>query len=177
MKRLGIIFLVFTLMFTALSCATASIEILNLPEMAKDGNVSFEKMADEELLILKELLESEIELRNITMPHTIQTSENQSNQTPTIGERNALKSAQNYLDFMAFSYSGLIDQLEFEGYTKQEAIYAADNCDADWFEQAYASAENYLRFMSFSRKGLIDQLCFDGYTREQAEYAVKKMGY
>ena len=78
---------------------------------------------------------------------------------------------------MAFSYSGLINQLTFDGYTKQEATYAADNCGANWFEQAYSSAQSYLRFMSFSRKGLIDQLCFDGYTREQAEYAVEKVGY
>ena len=34
----------------------------------------------------------------------------------TMGERNALKSARQYLNSMAFSYSGLIEQLEYEGY-------------------------------------------------------------
>ena len=51
---------------------------------------------------------------------------------PTMGERNALLSAQGYLSFMPFSYSGLISQLEFEGYTAEEATYAVDNCGADW---------------------------------------------
>lgn len=46
----------------------------------------------------------------------------------TMGERNALLSAHSYLSFTVFSYTGLIDQLEFEGYTTSEATYAADNC-------------------------------------------------
>ncbi len=35
----------------------------------------------------------------------------------------AAKSAQTYLDFMAFSRSGLIDQLIFEGFTPEQAEY------------------------------------------------------
>ncbi|MCR5522721.1 MAG: Ltp family lipoprotein, partial [Clostridia bacterium] len=50
----------------------------------------------------------------------------------TIGMRNALKTAHSYLDYTAFSYSGLIDQLKFEGYSSEEAKYAVDNCGADW---------------------------------------------
>ena len=96
---------------------------------------------------------------------------------PTMGEKNALGSAKNYLDFTSFSYSGLIEQLEFEGYSAEEAAYAADNCGADWNEQAAKSAEDYLDFMSFSRQGLIDQLVFDGFTQEQAEYGVGAVGY
>lgn len=95
----------------------------------------------------------------------------------TLGEKNALKSALNYLSFMSFSYSGLISQLEFEGYTNEEAEYAADNCGADWNEQAALKAENYLESMSFSREGLIAQLEFEGFTRQQAEYGVKAVGY
>ena len=169
--------LVMILMVTTLSYATTNTVLFNLPEKTEDGEVSFEKMTDEELLLLKELLEAEIQLRNITMSETPQSSLNLATKTPTMGERNALKSAQSYLNFMAFSYSGLINQLTFDGYTKEEATYAADNCGANWFDQAYASAESYLRFTSFSRKGLINQLCYDGYTREQAEYAAEKVGY
>ena len=58
----------------------------------------------------------------------------------TAGEKNALSSALSYLDFSAFSYSGLVKQLEFKGYTNEEAVYAADNCGADWNEQALKSA-------------------------------------
>lgn len=96
---------------------------------------------------------------------------------PTIGEKNALSSAKSYLSLMAFSYSGLIKQLEFEGYSNEEATYAADNCGADWNEQAKKCAQSYLDLMSFSRSGLINQLEFEGFTREQAEYGVSAVGY
>lgn len=89
----------------------------------------------------------------------------------------ALNSANSYLSFSAFSYSGLISQLEYEGYSTEDATYAADNCGADWNEQAAKSAANYLSFTSFSRSDLIDQLEYEGFTREQAEYGVKQNGY
>ena len=67
------------------------------------------------------------------------TSSSQSTESSddvTMGEKNALESAKSYLDVSPFSHSGLIQQLEFEGYTTEEATYAADNCGADWNEQA-----------------------------------------
>ena len=96
---------------------------------------------------------------------------------PTIGERNALRSAKSYLDVMAFSRSGLIEQLEYEGYTSAEAAYAVDACGADWYEQAVRSAHSYLSIMSFSKSGLIDQLEYDGFTYDQAVYGVTQNGY
>ena len=94
-----------------------------------------------------------------------------------MGERNALAKAKSYLDFTAFSYTGLIDQLEYEGFSTEEATYGADNCGADWNEQAAKKAKSYLEFTSFSRSGLIDQLLYDGFTQEQAEYGVTQNGY
>ena len=38
----------------------------------------------------------------------------------------AAKSAQSYLDTMPFSRQGLIDQLEFEGFTTQQAIHGVN---------------------------------------------------
>lgn len=96
---------------------------------------------------------------------------------PTMGEKNALDSANNYLRFMSFSYTGLIKQLEYEGYTNQEATYAVDNCGADWNEQAAKKAEEYINTMSFSRNGLIKQLEYEGFTSEQAQYGVSAVGY
>lgn len=78
---------------------------------------------------------------------------------------------------MAFSRSGLIDQLKYEGYTTEEATYGADNCGADWNEQAAKKAQQYMDIMSFSRQGLIDQLKYDGFTQSQAEYGVSEAGY
>ena len=95
-------------------------------------------------------------------------SSQNTNHPITTGERNALKSAQNYLSVMAFSYRGLVEQLEYEGYTTSEAEYAADNCGADWNQQAVKKAKEYLAVMSFSRDGLIEQLEYEGFTHSQA---------
>lgn len=90
----------------------------------------------------------------------------------TSGESNALQKAWDYLDYMAFSYEGLIDQLEYEGFTSSEAKYAADNCGADWYDQAAKKAQEYLDYMAFSRSELIDQLEYEGFTYDQASYGV-----
>ena len=92
----------------------------------------------------------------------------------TRGEENALKKAHSYLDYSAFSYSGLIDQLKYEGYSTSEATYAADHCGADWKEQAVKKAKSYLKYSSFSYDGLVDQLEYEGFTHEQATYGADK---
>lgn len=86
------------------------------------------------------------------------------------GKKNALEQAYSYLNAMAFSYSGLIEQLEYEGYSTEEATYAVDNCGADWKEQAVKKAEEYLKYSAFSKSGLIEQLEYEGFTHEQAVY-------
>jgi len=95
----------------------------------------------------------------------------------TMGEKNAVDKAKSYLRVMAFSREGLIDQLEYEGFTYKEAVYGADHVGANWNEQAAKSAESYLKIMSFSRSGLIDQLEYEGFTPSQAEYGVRAVGY
>lgn len=95
----------------------------------------------------------------------------------TLGKRNALSKAKDYLSLTAFSYTGLIDQLKYEGFTEEEATYGADNCGADWNEQAAKKAQQYLELTSFSRSGLIDQLKYEGFTSDQAAYGVTAVGY
>lgn len=95
----------------------------------------------------------------------------------SMGEINALASAKIYLSNMAFSYKGLVKQLEFEGYTHSEAEYGAKNCGADWNEQAVRKVKEYLEVMPMSRSGLIQQLVFEGFTKQQASYGVKQAGY
>ncbi|MBO5610915.1 MAG: Ltp family lipoprotein [Eubacterium sp.] len=94
----------------------------------------------------------------------------------TTGMKNALKKAKSYLDTSAFSYEGLIKQLEYEKFTSEEATYGADNCGADWKEQAAKKGKSYLESGSFSRQGLIDQLLYEGFTQEEAEYGVTENG-
>jgi hypothetical protein len=92
----------------------------------------------------------------------------------TSGQENALGSAEDYLSMSGFSRSGLIEQLEFEGYSTKDASFAVDRLNVDWNEQAARSAKDYLSMSGFSRSGLIEQLVFEGYTRQQAEYGADK---
>lgn len=94
----------------------------------------------------------------------------------TRSQENAIRKAESYLDFMAFSRTGLIEQLEYEGFDTDEATFAVDYLDVDWNEQAWKRAESYLELMPFSRSGLIDQLKYDGFTDAEATYAVDKAG-
>lgn len=64
--------------------------------------------------------------------------------TATKSQQNALKMAKTYLSSMPFSYSGLIDQLQYEGFSLEDATYGADNCGADWMVQAEKSAKTTL---------------------------------
>jgi hypothetical protein len=66
--------------------------------------------------------------------------------------------------------------LEFDGYSNQDATYAAEAIEVDWNEQAAKAGKNYLSFTAFSKKGLIEQLEFDGYTTEQAKYGASANG-
>lgn len=100
----------------------------------------------------------------------------------TVSQANALRSAENYLEFKGFSKKGLIDQLSSEygdGFKKADATWAVEHLDVNWNEQAVRSAKDYLEFKGFSRQGLIDQLSSeygDQFTVKQATYAAKKVG-
>ena len=113
-------------------------------------------------------------------PSTIDdpTAEAEDSEYPgeTAAQENARRSAEGYLGTTAFSRSGLIQQLEFEGYSTADATYGVDAVSPDWNEQAAKSAETYLDTSSFSRSGLIDQLKFEGFTAEQAAYGVSQTG-
>jgi len=94
----------------------------------------------------------------------------------TSGQENAIGAAEGYLDYSAFSKSGLIKQLEFEKYSKADATFAVDNIEVDWNEQAVKAAKDYLDYSSFSRGGLIEQLKFEGYTVKQAAHGATGAG-
>jgi hypothetical protein len=107
------------------------------------------------------------------------TSSEEAAEAPneTTGQANARKSAKNYLSTLAFSRSGLIKQLEFEGYSTEDATYGTDAQNADWNEQAVKAAKNYLDTMAFSREGLIQQLEFEGFSTAEAEFGANGNGY
>jgi SOS response regulatory protein OraA/RecX len=94
-----------------------------------------------------------------------------------LSQRNAKATAQDYLDFSSFSRSGLIGQLEYEGFSTDDATYAVDAISPDWNQQAAQTAADYLEYSSFSRQGLLDQLLYEGFTPSEAEYGVTAVGY
>ena len=106
-----------------------------------------------------------------------QGSEKEPESTMTIGQKNALKTAESYLKYSGFSRQRLIDQLEYEGFEQDDIIFAVDNVKVDWNEECYETAKSYLRYSSFSKQGLIDQLEYEGFTDDQIAYAIQKVGY
>jgi hypothetical protein len=88
----------------------------------------------------------------------------------------AVKRGASYLRTSAFSRSGLIRQLEFEGFSSSEATHGTDAQNADWNAQAAKKAASYLKVSAFSRSGLISQLEYEGFTQSQAEFGVSSVG-
>ena len=94
----------------------------------------------------------------------------------TVSQQNALRKAESYLEFTAFSRTELIGQLEYNKFSVADATWAVDRLTVNWNEQAVKKAKSYLEFTAFSRAELIDQLLYNGYTPAQAEYGVTKTG-
>lgn len=99
-------------------------------------------------------------------------SQGKSGSAPSAEHANALEDAHGHLNDISFSRSGLIEQLEDEGYPTDVATWAVDNCGADWNEQAVIKATEYLSWSDMSRSELIDQLEFEGFTASQAQHGV-----
>lgn len=94
----------------------------------------------------------------------------------TLSQKNAVEKAISYISLMPFSYEGLVEQLEYEKFSSEDAAYGATYCGADWYEQAVLAAENYLDLIPFSHDGLVEQLEYDGFTHEQAVHGVEENG-
>jgi len=100
----------------------------------------------------------------------------------TAPQRNAMRSARQYISMQGFSRNGLIKQLSSEagdGYNVADATVAVDSLDIDWNQAAERSAKQYLDMQGFSCHGLVEQLSStagDGYTLSQARYGAKRAG-
>jgi TM2 domain-containing membrane protein YozV len=95
----------------------------------------------------------------------------------TLPQQNAVGQAESYVEYQAFSRSGLIQQLEYEGYSTEDATFAVDYIAADWSAQAAAKAKSYLEYQSFSRDGLYDQLIYEGFSDAEANAGLLAVGY
>lgn len=113
---------------------------------------------------------------NSAMIPETQSTEIQEQSSETVSQKSAIRKADLYLSTMPFSRESLIKQLEFEGFSTDDATYGVDALSVDWNEQASKKAKQYLDIMGYSRSGLIEQLEFEGFTSEQAEFGVTANG-
>jgi hypothetical protein len=95
-----------------------------------------------------------------------------------MSQENAIRKAQDYLNYTAFSRQGLITQLVAEEhFSTDDATYAVDSLNVDWNKQAAKKAKNYLNYTAFSHDGLLNQLIEEEkFTPSQAAYGVNAVG-
>jgi hypothetical protein len=93
-----------------------------------------------------------------------------------VAQQNAKRSAESYIEMSGFSRSGLIKQLQFEGFAEKDANRAIDSMNVNWNTEAEQSAKSYMEMSGFSRSGLIGQLEFEGFTNAQAAHGADSVG-
>lgn len=108
------------------------------------------------------------------------TYTNNDEQDVTLGQKNAVKSANAYVREMPLSVKGLSKQLTLDKYTQNEINYAVRNVKVDWNKQAYLAAEDYINdyesrnTQGISRKEVGMALENAGFTFSQVQYALNK---
>ena len=123
-------------------------------------------------------------LSNNPTIETVADNQTVEPETPSLTgpQKNAIRSAEQYLNISGFSREGLIQQLSSSsgsGYEVADATFAVDSLNVDWSEQAARSAKQYLEISGFSCSGLIEQLSSsagNSYTVDQATYGAKQAG-
>ncbi|OCS85408.1 Ltp family lipoprotein [Caryophanon tenue] len=93
----------------------------------------------------------------------------------TMEQQQAVRTAESYLNYSAFSRSGLIEQLMYEGFSETDSAFAVDAHNVDWQQQANKMAQSYIDYSAFSPSGLIDQLVYEGFNEQQATNAVNQL--
>ena len=138
-------------------------KIVEIPEVKEDVKVEQKKETKiEEEIVTEKIVEVEKIVETIS--------------SETVSQKNAVRSAKAYLEYSAFSYDGLVVQLEYEQFSHTDAIYGVDNSGANWNEQAAKSAKSYMAYSAFSHGSLIEQLKYEGFTQAQAEYGTDAVG-
>ena len=94
----------------------------------------------------------------------------------TESQQKALDKANEYVNTLALSHDGLVRQLEYDGYSTDDATYAADNCSTNWNKEAREMAEQYMESTTYTYDAMVQQLEAEGFTRSQAEFGAKAVG-
>lgn len=91
-----------------------------------DSSIAFSQNNSSEILSSSSSPISEIESDSSTINDEQATISAPASKNETMGQKNAVSSAKSYISFSTFSYQGLIEQLEYEGFTHDQAIYAVE---------------------------------------------------
>jgi len=117
-----------------------------------------------------------------TAPAPSTPNANNSAQSLTGPQKNAVRAAQSYLSISAFSRDGLIEQLSSQagnGFNIHDATKTVDSLNIDWNQEAVKSAKQYLQMMGFSCSGLVQQLSSRAgakFTEQQATFGAQRAG-
>ena len=91
-----------------------------------------------------------------------------SNSSYASAKEAAVADAKKFLEKANYSYQGLYNDLVYMGYADEDAKYGADNCGADWSEQAVKRAKALAANGITNYDNLVEQLESEGFTGEQA---------
>lgn len=94
----------------------------------------------------------------------------------TLTQQGARELAAQYLAYAAFSVDGLIQRLQLEGYSEDDAAYAVFVSNVDWNDQAVKRGRVYIEREAITRTDLIGRLLEEGFTLEQAEASASANG-
>lgn len=94
-----------------------------------------------------------------------------------IYREDALLAAEAYNRDLVLSRAQLIELLKRDGFSEDNAAYAADSCNVDYTENALIAAEAFLNRPDTpkTKKCLTSHLIGEGYTEEQADNAAAEM--
>lgn len=88
--------------------------------------------------------------------------------------------AMYYINNLALSKTGIIQQMKSEGYNEQELKEALNKLDVDWNEQAVKAANWYLSIYKNNIDREMMKQCLEkneGFTSREVEYALRKVGF
>lgn len=87
-----------------------------------------------------------------------------------------MRSAENYLRSQGISRLGLIDQLQFEQFSEEDARYATEQSGADWNAEAVEAAQDFLSRNPYDAKTLTVLTESMGFTEDEVTHAVDEAG-
>ena len=105
------------------------------------------------------------------------SSETEASPDPEKRKEQSVKEARSILECFGSSYENMIIALERDlKFSHEEAVYGADNCGADWKEEALRAARKCLeKNGEYSFEKMVFQLQIFNFTQEEAEDAAKQL--